>query len=1023
MEKLFKKNISYPKTTNKNFQSKIYKKREFYSHKIPEREQLNTYEEIKEYRDKICGKNIVPHEYQTFLSKYINPDTPYRGILIFHGVGSGKTCGSIKIAENFKPLVEKYGTKIHVLVPGSLVKENWKNEIIKCTGNTYLKVKNKNDFQSKNEIKQNIKEAHNIITKYYKFISYKSFHKKVLGEKIREKVTVGNKVIKKFRKTKDGDYERDVSVDRIDSLNNSLIIIDEAHHLTDNDIGDALLKVIHNSVNLKIVLLTATPMKNLADDIIYLINFIRPKNDKISRDKVFTSDKGHKMKFKEGGIKYLKDMTRGYVSYVRGADPLTFAEKVDKGEVPPGLLFTKLVRCPMLDFQLNVYNQVLKSIDDALDKRTTSVSNFVFPGIENDKLVGLYGTDGINTIRNQLKSYNVQINENIKKNILNTKNDNMDYIYLDNEKTITGKFLELDNLKHFSIKFNTILKNLNKLINDRKGTAFIYSNYVKVGIEIFEQILLQNGCLEFNEDQNNYNIQQNTKCYYCGKEFNKHPIPDHEFYPITFISITGASEDNIYAQHEDKMRIINTFNNINNKDGKYIKYILGSQVMSESITLENIKEVHIVDAHYHLGRVDQVIGRAIRYCKHYAITNEKNPYPKVNVYRYVVSIKDGLSTEEILYKKAEQKYKLIKKVEHILKTNAVDCPLFRNINIFPEEIEQYKDCGTVDKPCPEKCNFTSCNYQCEDNTLNELYYDKKKNIYKDIKQENLDVSTFSNKLARDEIDYIKTIIKKIYKIKNYYLLSDIIDNVYNLYDPKKRKIYDKNFTYYALTELMPQNENDFNNFNDIVYNKFNEPGYIIQRNKYYIFQSFNDYENTSMYNRDNYNINLVNKLSLYTYIKNTNMYNKVENKTDKKVKIQKYDFDSVMSYYDKRKSFNYIGIIDKDKKNNEVFKIKKIYTGQSTKKRGIGITTLTGATCHNAFDKNELLDIIKLINTEIKKLKLNTKINNNIKNKNKMCDYIKEKLLFLEINANNNTTYVMIPANHPTYKFPLNKNK
>ena len=46
-----------------------------------------------------------------------------------------------------------------------------------------------------------------------------------------------------------------------------------------------------------------------------------------------------------------------------------------------------------------------------------------------------------------------------------------------------------------------------------------------------------------------------------------------------------------------------------------------------------------------------------------------------------------------------------------------------------------------------------------------------------------------------------------------------------------------------------------------------------------------------------------------------------------------------------------------------------------------------------------------------------------MKNKNKMCDYIKEKLLFLEINANNNTTYVMIPANHPTYKFPLNKNK
>ena len=1021
MDKLFSKNTTYPKPSNKNIQAKIYKKREFYSHKIQPREQLNTYEEIKEYRDKICGKEIVPHEYQTFLSKYINPNTPYRGLLIFHGVGSGKTCGSIKIAENFKPLVEKYGTKIHVLVPGSLVKENWKNEIIKCTGNTYLKVKNTNDFQSKIEQKKSINDAYGIMNKYYKFISYKSFHKKVLGEKIKEKVKVNNKFVKKFRKTKDGDFERDISVDRIDSLNNSLIIIDEAHHLTDNDVGNALLKVINNSVNLKIVLLTATPMKNLADDIIYLLNFIRPKNDKIARDKVFTTEKGHKMRFKEDGIKYLKDMTRGYVSYVRGADPLTFAEKVDKGEIPPGLLFTRLIRCKMLDFQLNMYNKVVDNTDDALDKRTTSVSNFVFPGIENNKIIGLFGTDGINQLKNQLKTYSNDINNKIKSDILNIKNDNMNYIMLDNDKIITGKFLESDNLKYFSIKFYTILKKLNKLVDGIKGsgTAFIYSNYVKVGVEIFEQILIQNGYLEFNEDQNNYNIKPTTKCYFCGKEFKLHPIPNHQFYPITFISITGSTDDNIYAQHEDKMRIINIFNNINNKEGKYIKFILGSQVMSESITLENIKEVHIIDAHYHLGRVDQVIGRAIRYCKHYSITNEKNPYPKVNIYRYVVSIDKGLSTEENLYKKAELKYKLIKKVEHILKTNAVDCPLFRNINMFPEEIEEYKDCGTVDKPCPVKCNFTSCNYKCDDNTLNELYYDKKTNLYNDIKQEDLDISTFNNKFARDEIEYIKKIINKLFKLKNYYLLEDIVENVYNLYDKKKRNIYDKKFTYYALTELMPQSENDFNNFNDIIYNKFNEPGYIIQRNKYYIFQSFNQNENTSMYNRENYNLNIVNKISLYTYIKNSNINNKIKNV--KKIKVKKYDFDSVMSYYNKRKSFEYIGIIDKDNKNNEVFKIKKIYTGKSNKKRGTGITSLTGATCHNAFDKDELNNIVKLINNEIKKLGLKTNVSSKLKKKNDTCNYIKEKLLFLETNAKNNTTYLMIPANHHTYKSPLNK--
>ena len=47
-------------------------------------------------------------------------------------------------------------------------------------------------------------------------------------------------------------------------------------------------------------------MKNLADDIIDMLNFIRPYNDPIKRDKVFTSEKNYMMKFKEGGKDYLK---------------------------------------------------------------------------------------------------------------------------------------------------------------------------------------------------------------------------------------------------------------------------------------------------------------------------------------------------------------------------------------------------------------------------------------------------------------------------------------------------------------------------------------------------------------------------------------------------------------------------------------------------------------------------------------------------------------------------------------------
>merc|ERR1711998_789224 len=85
------------------------------------------------------------------------------------------------------------------------------------------------------------------------------------------------------------------------------------------------------------------------------------------------------------------------------------------------------------------------------------------------------------------------------------------------------------------------------------------------------------------------------------------------------------------------------FNNIENREGKFLKVILGSRVMNEGITLENTSEVHILDVYYNLGRVEQVIGRAIRQCKHYNVTNKDNPFPKVKIFKYVVSLKNKLS--------------------------------------------------------------------------------------------------------------------------------------------------------------------------------------------------------------------------------------------------------------------------------------------------------------------------------------------------------------------------------------------
>lgn len=74
--------------------------------------------------------------HQKLISDYINISTPYRGLLLFHGLGSGKTCSSIAIAEQFK----NTNKKIIVMTPASLL-PNYVKELKKC-GNIINRLNN-----------------------------------------------------------------------------------------------------------------------------------------------------------------------------------------------------------------------------------------------------------------------------------------------------------------------------------------------------------------------------------------------------------------------------------------------------------------------------------------------------------------------------------------------------------------------------------------------------------------------------------------------------------------------------------------------------------------------------------------------------------------------------------------------------------------------------------------------------------------------------------------------------------------
>lgn len=1258
---IMKQNFSHPEQSDENIQYKLYKKREYYYNKISKRPDITDdvdYDVIKNYRDNTCVRPFALQEHQSLLPNIINPDTPYKGIIVFHGLGSGKcvhkdtyvvilndrdnknpqkicdvwnkykttymfdndngmwsipkellliqslnvknntleprfikylyrqkiisimkkvilencssvtvtqihklyvkkqhiapkwsndfsvsdevaikdnntikwckivnietefyddyvydfevdehhnyvanniichnTCVGVAIAEKFKDLVQKYNTKIHILVPGPIIKESWKHHLLQCTGETYKKYQNKYDYMDSNEKSRQNKVALSHALQYYRIMSYRSFYKRVLGEKVvDQKTTNNNKTKTTYRKNLDGDFERDLAVDRIHNLNNSVIIVDEAHNLTGNAYGKALEKIIQNSTNLKVVLMSATPIKNLGSDVIELFNFIRPQNMPMEREKIFNSHKNHLMDFIPGGLEYFKNMINGYVSHVRGSDPLTFAKRVDKGEIPNGLLFTKLTRCHMLKFQREIYDATVQEFDDALDRASEAVANFAFPILSTkNNLIGTYGREGLISVRDQLKGSNDILNKKISE-MMNVNKKN--WIELtDDGKNITGDIYKMPYLKYFSIKFYTAMKKLDRLVAGKKGakTAFVYSNLVKVGIEIFQEILIRNGYLEYQEDYN-YQIKSDTICYYCGKKYSDHDkqkslkriaqafekydntsssvdiltggkstnntddteedtddesednneedvseisteynetnVSHHKFFPATFISITGKSEDGDDIMNEEKKKILDdVFNDITNKDGKFIKLVLGSKVMNEGISLKNVGEVHILDVYFNLGKVDQVVGRAIRWCSHYKLMSETNKFPYVNVYKYAVTLdKDGsagLSSEEELYKKAEAKYILINKLERAMKERAIDCPLNMHGNMFNEEIRQYKTCDIHgDLKCPAICNYTKCDYKCDDVKLNYEFYDPERKIYKTLKKDELDYSTFTSNLAESEIEYAKNKIKNMFITSPVYTLKDIVEFVKNSYDNEKRDLFDEFFVYKALDQLIPTTENDFNNFKDTIVDKNNTQGYLIYRDEYYIFQPFDQNEDVPLYYRIN-NMNTVNhELSLYNYLKNTTSKNtkKVAKTTTNSV-ADVYDFDKTMEYYDERDEYELVGIIDKEvsrrrtrsaDETKDVFKIRDKLPKILDKKRGTGIPSLNGAVCVTSKSKGALE-------------KMATKLGGVVKSnmtRHDVCAVIEKQMLEKEKYSTdkdkNKMTYVRLPANHPKYPFPYN---
>ena len=78
-------------------------------------------------RNKGSGEfKLLTH--QEIVRDYMNLFTPYRGLLLYHGLGAGKTCASIAIAEAMK---NAPGKSVLIMAPAAL-RQNYINELKLC---------------------------------------------------------------------------------------------------------------------------------------------------------------------------------------------------------------------------------------------------------------------------------------------------------------------------------------------------------------------------------------------------------------------------------------------------------------------------------------------------------------------------------------------------------------------------------------------------------------------------------------------------------------------------------------------------------------------------------------------------------------------------------------------------------------------------------------------------------------------------------------------------------------------------
>ncbi len=759
--------LLYPEVGDPDFAKKLASKREFQLGNDKTEEEQTKQEENEDMETKaerMCkGSGSLWQDNQRFLRNFLSPETPYNGLLLYHGQGMGKIDVVMGI------LASIFSQQKILIVASHDQQVHYRRALLE---------KNTRGKKGRAPIE---------------FLGYLPF------AALLERKTA------------------------MDDLQGRFVVIDEIHHLrpTEDNLalphaGQRLLQVAEQTVGMRLLLLSSSPVYNDVREIIWLANVLR-LNDKLSplEDTKQPLENNNNNNTTTISTTLLKTALAGYVSYIRGENPFTYPFRAYPSSFDPDQTLTSSDEYPLRQLngqpidtppiqhvpmyvmylptettQARAYHDCTKHLLSSVSKKTSIKYSDLHRPLQ---LLNMAYPSSLSSFSSSSSSSSATCST--LKDCMTWENTPMGrrhYKYKDWVLQQHGRIFSRLLLADYGAKLYQVCEELEK----SEGLALVFTQYEEGGLVPMALALEEDGYVHVD-----------------GMGLLGHPKPyaaTTATAPKKYMIITDNTS---MSSENDELRV-----------DPAVRVILISRSSTEGLRWKGVRQIHILDPWYNMNRIEALLAHGIFHQSHCAL-----PFRQRNVQIYLYATRFHNSSEEAadmyLYRMSEKKAIELGKITRLLKEISIDCASPTSLEDFtkPMAVRQtlsYLDPAirditlSIDNNNSHACDYMSCLYSCPSASSDS---------------NNMDTSTFQKHHLSTSLKEIISKIQDLYRLDYGYSIDDLIRRINVSYTYPVEEIY------YALRQMISFPKYPINN-NNVLYDRMGRQGYLIQKKQYFVFQ-------------------------------------------------------------------------------------------------------------------------------------------------------------------------------------------